>query len=242
MRPRHAALLPAAVLAVLSALSPRPARAAAPQTFALSSSSPHLAFRLTMPGGCTVGDRGTCEGPAELAVFRKDPQGRASPTPLQTEHLANVVVPFASPGVPLVDSTRLYDDQGVVDVGDFDFDGREDFAVQVGHDGPYGGPTFVVYLDSPRAGRFVASDPLSELTRTTLGMFQVDAARRRLVTLAKSGCCWHETTEYEVAGGRPVAVVVVTEDAITEDGFVVTTSRRLVDGRWRTRTQRRARP
>jgi len=190
-----------------------------------------------MPRGCTTAFSSSCEGPADLAIFRKDVFGRVGTAPVQTEHLDNLVMVQADDGSPLVDWTRLYDDQGVIDVGDYDFDGRDDFAVQIGHDGPYGGPTFVVYLDSPARGRFVASAALSELTQTTLGMFQVDAGRKHLVTLAKSGCCWHETTVYEVAGGRPVPVATLTESMqMSEDGGVELTEAHRVGGRWRSRT------
>jgi hypothetical protein len=207
-----------------------------PRTFDIEHASSQLAFRLTMPRGCTSTSY-ACEGPADLTVCRKDVFGRIAATAVQTEHLDNVVLTLTG-GVPLVNSTPLHDDQGVVEVADYDFDGRDDFAVQIGHDGPHGGPTYVVYLDSPARGRFVADDALSELTRTTLGMFEIDAGRKHLVTLAKSGCCWHEKTVYEIAGGRPVPVATLTEALqIWEDGGLEVTESRLVGGRWRSRTE-----
>jgi hypothetical protein len=192
-----------------------------------------------MPDGCTP-DGWACEGPADLVIFRRDVFGRIASSPPQTEHLDNVVLTFSEAGTPLVNATRLYDVQGVIDVGDYDFDGRDDFAVQVGHDGPYGGPTYLVYLDSSARGHFVQDDALSELTRTTLGMFTVDAGRRHLSTLAKSGCCWHETTVYEVAAGRPVPVATLTEGVqVSEDGGLEITEAHRVGGRWRSRTELR---
>jgi hypothetical protein len=174
-----------------------------------------------------------------VEVFRKDFFGRWGTSPSQTEALANVSMSYASSGEPLVNAAPLYDTQGVLQVGDFDFDGRDDFAVQVGNDGPYGGPTFDVYLDSPLQGRFVRSEALSELTRTKLGMFLVDPGRKHLLTFAKSGCCWHETGVYEVARGTPVLVGSLTEDATaTESPEVVVTESRLAGGRWRRTVER----
>jgi hypothetical protein len=88
-------------------------------------------------------------------------------------------------GKPLVNTARLYDLQGVINVADFDFDGHADFAVQNGNDGPYGGPTYSVYLYDNASKQFVLSDELSTLTSETLGMFQVDAKRKRLRTLPR---------------------------------------------------------
>ena len=154
-----------------------------------------------------------------------------SGTKLQTISLDEIAIRRDDSGAVLVDSADLYEDQGTIDVGDFDFDGREDFAIQVNQDGPYGGPTFAVYLQNAN-GLFEESDELSELTRTTLGLFQVDPQRRLLVTMAKSGCCYHETEEHEVHGGKPVVVHRLIEDAMSDDQWVVTTEEALVRGKW----------
>jgi len=172
-------------------------------------------------------------------VLRKDVFGRSGGSPVQTLDFENVSMHVAATGEALVNSARMYDTQGVLQVGDFDFDGRDDFAVQVGNDGPYGGPTFDVVLQVGR--RFVRNAALSELTRTSLGMFQVDAGRKHLVAYAKSGCCWHETRVYAVAAGQPVLVGTLTEDArVADDGDVVVTEATLIGGQWVRRTKRHA--
>ena len=150
---------------------------------------------------------------------------------LQTITLEEIAIQRDDSGDVLVDSGELYDAQGTINVGDFDFDGREDFAIQVNQNGPYGGPTFDVWLQTANDS-FARSQELSELTQTTLGFFQVDPDRRLLVTMAKSGCCWHETEEHEVRAGKPVVVHRVTEDAISDDQWVITTEEALVKGRW----------
>lgn len=163
--------------------------------------------------------------------------GDKSGAVLQTIALDEIAIQRDDTGAILVDSGDLYEWQGTINVGDFDFDGREDFAIQVNENGPYGGPTFEVYLQNAN-DRFVHSDELSELTQTTLGFFQVDPQRRLLVTMAKSGCCWHETEELEVHGGKPVAVHRFVEDAMTDDKWVITTEETLVKGRWTKRVTR----
>ena len=208
-----------------------------PPVLDIDGLSEQLAFRLSM---LACRQSGTiCEGPAELAVYRKDAAGHLPPTPNQILHLDTVYVMLIDAATPLVN-----DEEGVLQVSDFDFDGRDDFAVQVAHDGPYGSPTFAVYVDSPSSGSFVKNEALSQLTRTSLGLFQVDAARKRLTTYSKSGCCWHRSTSYELRHGHPIAVARVTDDAtgvyqtrplVKEERFiggrwsVVKTERRLLD-------------
>ena len=121
--------------------------------------------------------------------------------------------------------------EGQVVFDDFDFDGRQDFAVHRDDSGPYGSGTFDVYLQNA-SNRFVRSAPLSELTETTMGLFTVDPARKRLVTSAKSGCCFHVTEDLEVIGGAPRAVHRVTEDALTDEDHVITTVEDFIGGRW----------
>jgi hypothetical protein len=85
--------------------------------------------------------------------------------------------------------------------------------------GPYGGPTFTVFL-ATASGDFVRSEALSRLTEETLGLFQVDMKRKRLVTLSKSGCCFHVTEELAMVNGKPVPVSRETEDG-TGDALVL---------------------
>lgn len=154
-----------------------------------------------------------------------------SGTKLQTITLETIAIERDDSGRVVVDSADLYETQGTINADDFDFDGREDFAIQIDKNGPYGGPTFAVYLATSN-DHFAYSSELSELTRTTLGFFQVDPRRRLLTTMAKSGCCWHETEEHEVVGGKPIVVHRLTQDAMSDDHWVITTEETRVNGRW----------
>ena len=110
--------------------------------------------------------------------------------------------------------------------------------MQLDQHGPYGGPTFAVYLHAAGEDRFIRSEPLSRLTAETLGFFQVDAAKKRLITFQKSGCCFHVTEEHAIVGDKPHVVARFTEDATGIDGFAVETEEHLVGGRWQKRKRR----
>lgn len=216
---------------------------ATPRVVDIRNASKLYDFRVTLRGACPPRSEagGTCEAPGSVAVLRK-----GSDVPLQQEDLDAVELVHDDKGTTLVNTSTLYDYQGTLNVGDFDFDGHEDFAVQGPQTGPYGGPTFSVFLYSARLGRFVRSSALSELTETTLGFFEVDTKNKRIVTLSKSGCCYHETTQYEVFDGNLVRTDVVIEDAFGEEdasaplppNTMIVTHGRLVGGKWVTTKKR----
>ncbi|WP_062788400.1 XAC2610-related protein [Aquitalea pelogenes] len=177
------------------------------------------------------------EGPAIINIIDQRSQQR-----IQQLRLDNVYMARGDNGKPLVNTARLYDLQGVINAADFDFDGHADFAVQNGNDGPYGGPTYRVYLYDTARQQFVLNDELSTLTEENLGLFQVDAKRKRLRTFAKSGCCYHETTDYQFDARHHLQVVErLIEDAQDPEGKQVRVTREtLVNGRWKTSTRRYA--
>lgn len=72
------------------------------------------------------------------------------------------------------------------------------------------------------------NDELSQLASNYLGMFQVDAKRKRLIVFEKDGCCWHRSTEYEVHPKRGLYEVASKEEALHDDSLleVITRTRR----------------
>ena len=207
--------------------------APAPKTCTYGARGTTTQFEIVAP--CThVNDSVASCARATLAV--RDSSGAE----IQRFDLESACVVLAEDGKLLEGSTALYDAQSTIVPGDFDFDGREDFAVQVGDDGPYGGPTFDVYLRDA-SGKFVRSEPFSQITRETLGMFQVDASKKRLVTMAKGGCCWHQTEVLAIERGAPKPVERFTEDA-TGDDVVVETHEVLVGKTWRRTVKRHKQP
>jgi hypothetical protein len=146
------------------------------------------------------------EGPGEVLVFRE-----GASKPFQTIVMKNISVSLDKSGHALINTAPLYDDQGMINVGHFNFDGYEDFAVQNGNHGSYGSPSYAGYLYSPKKAQFLYSAPLSSLIRDTLGFFHVNSKSKHLVTFSKSGCCHHETVEYAVKDGVPVPLTRVVE-------------------------------
>jgi hypothetical protein len=204
-----------------------------PGPYDIRGASTHYDFRLTLDEDCSPDalGGGVCIAPGSLRIFPK-----GSDVAVQDVSLESIAVVEDDRGQPLVNAARLYDWQGTLEIGDFDFDGHEDFAVQDSEQGPYGGPTFQVFLYRPASSRFERSDELSDLTRQTLGFFQVDARRKRITTFAKSGCCYHVTEQYAVRRGALVMVSRVTEDAMY-DGPVHVTTEKLVAGKWLSTTR-----
>ncbi|MBN1611830.1 MAG: hypothetical protein JW940_34685 [Polyangiaceae bacterium] len=207
-------------------VDPAPSR---PTELLITRASKQHDFRVLMNGGCTKLFAGSdiCEGPAVLSVLRK-----GSATEIQRLTFPNVSIVRSESNEVLVNTAELHEYQGSLVLDDFNFDGHQDLAVQVGQDGPYGGPSFEVLLYRAHRGRYELSEPLSALTRENLGLFEVIPARKRIATFAKSGCCYHVTQQYEFVGTKPVMVARHIEDALGTEGFLVETTEDLVKGRW----------
>jgi uncharacterized protein len=149
----------------------------------------------------------SCVSPGHVSIVFKGRQA-----PIQTIAFAGLTVPL-NKNRPLVNSAELYDTQGGINIGDFNFDGSEDFSVQSDHDGPYGGPTYAIFLFDSVTQRFAYSPSLSSLTQSSSGLFELDVARKRLLTSEKSGCCFHVDTEYVVRQNMAEPIVRTVYDA-----------------------------
>jgi hypothetical protein len=201
----------------------------AQHTFDLKNASKYFDIKVNV-AEC---DDSSCTGKAMFSFYKK-----GVTKPYQVIDLPDTYVQLGDGGKPLVNTTLLYDDQSVVDIEDFNFDGMEDVAICDGTNGSYGMPSYQIYLSSKAAGKFVHSLPFSDLGQH-LGMFTIDKKAKTLETFDKSGCCYHETIRYKVVGNRPVKVYQFLEDATGFDEkankrIVRTTTKTLVGGRWRT--------
>lgn len=199
-----------------------PDQSQAQKTFELKDASKYFDIKLT------VADSGA----AKFEFFKK-----GGTVPYQVINLEATCVQLDEDGNPLVNKTLLYDEQSVVNVGDFNFDGMEDVALCDGNNGSYGGPSYQVYLSSRAQKKFVYNAAFSKLGQH-LGMFEVDKAKKVLRIFDKSGCCWHVMEEYAVVNNRPVKVFVEEEDATgADDTKVKITTKRLVKGKWQTKVR-----
>jgi hypothetical protein len=175
-------------------------------------------------------DDSMCEGKATFTLYRK-----GSKKAFQVFNLPNTQFMLEGDGTAPVNETLLYDKQSALNFGDFNFDGIDDLALCDGPNGAYGGPSYQVYLYSPKAKKFARNAGLTALGQENLGMFEVDKKKKLLTTFSKSGCCWHKMEQYKVVSNRPVKVFEEIEDAsIPDDEKVKITTKRLVNGRWRT--------
>lgn len=66
----------------------------------------------------------------------------------------------------------------------------------------------------------------------------MDSIKKRLVTLTKSGCCYHETVEYKVQNNLPVPVSRVVEDGTRKSNYVYVSRELYVNGKWKGTTRR----
>lgn len=142
---------------------------------------------------------------------------------------------------PSVNIIQLYNEQSPLIFNDFNFDGQQDLAVRNGNESSYGGPSYDVYVFNKTRQQFVLSAELTALAHDNLGMFQTDAKRKRLITFAKSGCCFHVTSEYAVIPNQGLKLVQeITEDATGggEQVRVTTRTFNVQHKTWHTTTKR----
>ena len=201
----------------------------AQKTFELKNASKYFDIKIVV---ATCEDD-YCSGKATFSFYKK-----GGSTPYQVITLPDTQVQLeGSNGKPLVNDTLLYDEQSVINIDDYNFDGMEDVAICTGGHASYGMPSYNIYLSSRAAGKFVYNRELSRLG-SHLGMFTVDKKNKTLETFDKSGCCWHITERYKVVNDRPIKVFEEVEDATNPDSSrMKVTTKKLVAGRWQTKVR-----
>ena len=112
-------------------------------------------------------------------------------------------------------SELLYGEQSILMYQDFNFDGQKDLAIMDGQFSCYHGPSFQVYLEDNDS--LVHSPEFTELAQEYCGMFEVDYENKKIKTMTKSGCCWHQYSEFEVQDKKPIPVKII-ESSLGEDG------------------------
>ncbi len=176
-----------------------------------------------------AGFEDTREGPGRILIYAK-----GQTTPMQTIVMNNMYISLDKTHQALTNTADLYDFQGFLNVGDFNFDGHEDLGIQNGNNGAYAQPSYDIYLYSPDKHIFEFNKPLTNLIASTLGFFDVDPGKKLLTTLAKDGCCYHETTQYAVVNNQPVGVSREIDDDTKSDKYELVINQRMVAGKWTT--------
>lgn len=140
---------------------------------------------------------------------------------------------------PSVNVIQLYNEQSPLIFDDFNFDGTEDIAIRNGNQSGYGGPSYDIYVNNSTKKQFVPSEELTALAYENLGMFQTDPERKRIITFAKSGCCWHITKEYAVIPKKGLRKVYEMEEDATGDGEnMKVITRNWVNNKWVVKTKK----
>ena len=91
----------------------------AQKTFEITDASKYFDIRVKV-AKC---DEDFCSGKATFSFFKK-----GGSTPYQVINLPDTQIQLVEGGQPSVNVSLLYDQQSVVNVGDFNFDGMEDVA------------------------------------------------------------------------------------------------------------------
>lgn len=103
-----------------------------------------------------------------------------------------------------------YGEQSLIMYEDYNFDGKKDFAIEDGQNSCYHGPSFKIYLATNKG--FSYSEAFTKLAQEYCGMFQVDYSEKKIYTMTKSGCCWHQFSEFIVKNNKPKAIKIITEE------------------------------
>lgn len=112
-----------------------------------------------------------------------------------------------------------YGKQSIIIFEDFNFDGIKDLAIMNGQYSCYHGPSFVVYLEIDSKLEF--SSEFTQLAQEYCGIFQVDYETKTIHTMTKSGCCWHQFSEFKIKNNKPIPIKIIERgvamNGLTED-------------------------
>ena len=170
----------------------------------------------------------TCEGPGTLDIFKK-----GSGELFQRITMENMFIELNKKGETTVNLVEVYgeNNSGLV-IDDANFDHHADIILRNGNNGAYGGPSYDVYLFDVEKQQFTLNAPLTELASSNLGLFEIDGKRKTITTSTNTGCCWHQSSTYQIANNKPVLIAETTEEYSEEKKAMVATTRELVGGKW----------
>ena len=102
-----------------------------------------------------------------------------------------------------------YGHQSIIIFDDFNFDGKKDIAIKYGNESCYGGPSYEVYLFENNTFEF--NTAFSDLAQNYCGFFSINKEKKQLNVMTKSGCCWHQYSDFIIKNNKPFLVREVEE-------------------------------
>jgi hypothetical protein len=200
--------------------------AIAQKTFEFRNSSKIYNVRLAVE---SCGEN-VCSGEAKFSIFRKGNHRAFQTLTTSTEFMAQ--------GAKHPDPNILYNYQHLVFFEDYNFDGSKDLAIRDGNHNYDHGPSYQIYLYSPKTKKFVHNRAFTNLNQSKyVGAMQVDQKKKVLRVFSRIYSRWESTEEFKVVRGiRLKKVYQRTEDTTNEKRVKITTGR-LVKGKWRTKVR-----
>jgi uncharacterized protein len=195
---------------------------AAAKRFALADISAEYVFTVRLLTPCKSADE--CSGPAVVQIARKD-----SGQILQTIAVPNIEMHILDDKQPLANSNAMYSYGGIINLTDYNLDGKPDFALQTGNAGPYAQPSYDIFLNDGDNG-FKHSAALTDLSRGSLNSISVDG--NQLVVTSKSGCCVHYTSWYNVVDNLPVPSRQLVLDSASDEKYDLMITNAWKNGKW----------
>jgi hypothetical protein len=103
-----------------------------------------------------------------------------------------------------------YGEQSIIMYDDFNFDGIKDFAIENGQNSCYHLPSYEIYIAGKNG--FYKDDDFTKLAQENCGMFDIDSKEKEIHTMTKSGCCWHQFSDYIIENNKPKAIRILEDD------------------------------
>ena len=196
----------------------------AQKTYELKNSSKSYNVRITAEN-C---DENVCAGDAKFSIFRKGKRKAFQTLTTATEFMAQ--------DAKHPDPKILYNYQHLVFFEDYNFDGISDLAIRDGNHNFDEGPSYQIYLFSPKMKRFIHSRAFTNLNQTNyIGAMQVDEKKQVLRVFSREYNRWESTEEFKVVRGNRLKKVYQRTEDTTDEERVKFTTKRLIKGKWRTK-------
>lgn len=123
----------------------------------------------------------------------------------------NLVAYFENDKVKVNVRDLPYGEQSVIIYDDVNFDKIKDFAIKDGNHSCYGGPSYKIFLGTRDKTKFKFNKDFTRLAQEYCGMFYVDNKKKKIKTMTKSGCCWHQYSAYTIQNNKPKPVEIIEE-------------------------------